>query len=154
MSCHVQNIGKIFTKNSSTGLQNGYLLTIANEYTEDLPIEQVYITVCEGRDIKGPHMHHAPKTDRFYCIKGTCAVVCRDESTGEYQEFVLSEFDNQVLIIPPNNSHAIVNLLDQPALVLSMPSEGYQPGLPYNQIETKYDDYDWSKWNTNVFLRE
>ncbi len=142
--CYIQPAGKIFTKNKA-GEQNGYLLTLANEHTEDLPIEQVYITVCAPRDIKGPHMHEPPKTDRFYCIQGKCAIVCRNEDTKEYQEFILSEFDNQVLVIPPRNSHAIVSV-DGYVKVLSMPSEGYIPGQPYNQTETTYDGYDWDKW--------
>lgn len=147
MSCYIKRVNLIDTYNQQ-GQQNGYLLTLVNLFDppDEAPIEQVYITCCAPKDIKGPHLHRPPKTDRFYCIEGRCVVVCRDEATQVYQEFVLSAFDEQLLIIPPNNSHAFVALGYTPAMILSIPTEGYHPGKPYNQLETEYQDYDWTKW--------
>ena len=122
---------------------NGYLLTLANIHEGALPIEQVYITVCDPGDVKGPHMHEGDKHDRFYCIEGRAVVVCRNEETGQIDEFLLEALSNNYLLIPPYNSHAVVALDGKRAVVLSMPSEAYSPGKPYNQTETSYDSFDW-----------
>lgn len=146
MSCSILPVGRIPTRDANKK-ENGCLLTLVNIHDPGtLPIEQVYITICEAGDVKGPHMHAPPKHDRFYCIEGKAALVCRDESTGVIQEFTLQAFDRQVLLIPPLHSHAIVALEGRRAVVLSMPNEGYNPHEPYNQTETCYDEYDWSKW--------
>jgi dTDP-4-dehydrorhamnose 3,5-epimerase-like enzyme len=146
--CSILSIGTINTKDKA-GQYNGYLLTLVNQYEPGtVPIEQVYITVCEPGDVKGPHMHYPPKYDRFYCIEGSAAIVCRSEHTGKISEFVLVAFDKQLLLIPPLNSHSIVALNNQRASILSIPSEGFNPSEPYNQIETKYDGYDWTKWSS------
>jgi dTDP-4-dehydrorhamnose 3,5-epimerase-like enzyme len=106
---------------------------------EEFDIGQVYITYCVTGTIKGPHMHWGNKIDRFYCIGGRVDVICRNEQTQEMKEFSLEAFDNQLLVIPAYNSHALVALDSLPAAVLSIPTEGYKPGEVYNQIETQYD---------------
>lgn len=126
---------------------NGCVLPVVNIHEENTPpIEQVYITRCDTHEKKGPHMHTGEKEDRFYCIQGHVVVVCRNEETQEITEYVLDALDDQLLIIPPYNSHALVALYANPASVLSMPNEGYKEDEEYNQIETQYEGYDWTKW--------
>jgi len=129
---------------SKEGKYNGYVRPIVNELIPGTqPIVMAYLTYCAPGSIKGPHMHYAPKEDRFVCVEGECVVVCRSERGGdEMYEFIL-DADDQMVIIPPDTSHAIVS--KDGALVLSLPNEGYYPGH-YNQIESQYHNYDWSKW--------
>jgi len=142
----LKNIRTIDTYNKNKEW-NGCLLTLVNmNEPGTAKIDQVYITMCKANDIKGPHMHRGIKMDRFYCIEGKVAVVCRNEETKEMSEYVLEAFDDQLLIIPPWNSHALVALDGQKAAVLSIPTEGYNPNFPYNQTETEYKDYNWEKW--------
>jgi dTDP-4-dehydrorhamnose 3,5-epimerase-like enzyme len=143
---YIQPLWIIDTKDPTSREHNGYLRNIVNpNLGEEFQIGQVYATYCLPSKVKGPHVHWGQKTDRFYCIGGRACVVCRNEQTQEYSEFFLESYDEQLLIIPPYNSHAIVALDAIAAVVLSIPTEGYKPGETYNQIETEYSGYDWSR---------
>jgi len=145
-NAYIQSLWTVDTKNPQTLEHNGFLMNIVNPNLGE-EIGQVYLTYCGANAIKGPHMHWGQKTDRFYCIGGRMAVICRNEQTQELKEFNLLAFDEQLLIIPSYNSHALIALDKHPAAVLSIPTEGYKPNEVYNQIETKYDGYDWERWS-------
>lgn len=124
---------------------NGFVYPLVNVHEpETLPIEQVYITTCYPGSIKGPHCHTGNKTDRFYCIQGITNIVCRNEQTKRYNTYTLTDLQQQYLVIPPYNSHAIQPLSKEVCIIVSMPNEGYKEDQPYNQIETEYDSYIWS----------
>ena len=147
--CKLIKLKKVYTKDKQNN-HNGVVIPILNQHEEGtLPIEQVYLTTCLPEMVKGPHVHSGNKHDRFYCVKGMVVVVCRNEETQRITEFILdSHISNQYLLIPPNNSHALLNLSStELAVVLSMPNEGYEEDKPYNQTETEYEGYDWEKWN-------
>lgn len=136
--CSIQKLSVIETRDQD-GTLNGSLFNIVNPNLLDvLPIGQVYMTICEPSKIKGPHMHFAPKTDRFFCVRGVVEIICRNEQTMKMFHFYLNMFDNLLLTIPPFNSHAIRNLSNSDSMVLSIPTEGYDPNKPYNQIETSF----------------
>lgn len=137
----------IYTTNHESGTTNGFVMPVVNEHEAGTePIEQVYITAASPGARKGPHLHTGRKQDRFLCLQGECVIVCRNEQTYEYFEFKLEGIDDNLVVIPPYVSHAILPLGRNLVYVLSMPSEGFVKGQPYNQEETVYTDYDWSKW--------
>jgi len=122
--------------------RNGSLVPLVNTLIPGTkPVELVYLTYCDAGSVKGPHMHLPPKYDRFICIKGECGVVIRNEQTKKIEEWRMRKDD--MLLIPPYNSHAIVS--KEGCCVLSICNEGYYPGH-YNQIETEYKGYDWNQW--------
>jgi dTDP-4-dehydrorhamnose 3,5-epimerase-like enzyme len=127
----------IYTKDSK-GNHNGGVMNVVNQHLDGYPIEQVYMTFCEPNMIKGPHMHTGMKIDRFYCIQGKASIRCRNEKTGVFFLFELEALDKQLLVIPPYNSHQIIESNGEECIILSMPTEGYNPDQPYNQIETEY----------------
>lgn len=144
-NCSLVDVNLINTTDKNN-IYNGDVITIVNEHeTNTPPIEQVYLTTCLPKMVKGPHVHSGDKYDRFYCIEGEVVAICRNEETQEISEFVLKQFAGQYLLIPPNNSHALLNTQDTIAIVLSMPSEGYRTDKPYNQRETDYEGYNWNK---------
>jgi len=123
--------------------KTGNIVNLYNTLIEGSCIEQVYLFECYKNIIKGPHYHNEPKTDRFVCISGRVLVVCRSEEDQEYKTFELCADEKQVLIVPPLNSHAIMGLEDL-SVVISLPSEGYDPNKSYNQINTSFEDFDWT----------
>ncbi len=127
-----------------TGKPNGSIANLVNpNLGEEHKIGQVYITLCEVDCRKGPHMHEGTKEDRFWCVFGRAKIICRNEQTKEVSSYLLESCDNQLLIIPPYNSHAIIALDDLPCIVLSIPTEGYNPVEKYNQVETFYGVEEW-----------
>ena len=124
---------------------NGYLDLLVNEHDEDEePIEQAYLTTCYAGEIKGPHMHKGTKCDRFYCVRGSCVLVCRDEDTKKIYEFKMRAYDTNIVYVPPFTSHGIVSKYD--ATLLSLTTSGFKKDQPYNQVETIYEGYDWDQW--------
>ena len=75
----IKSLKSIDTFNKNKEI-NGWVLPITNihEYGTS-PIEQVYLTYCSPGDIKGPHMHHGIKEDRFYCIKGELTYISNSQ---------------------------------------------------------------------------
>lgn len=124
---------------------NGYVETLVNEHEEGtLPIEQVYITSCNPGTVKGPHVHSGKKWDRFICITGSGVIVCKNHETEEIFEFEVEENDGQIIHCPPGISHALVS--KEGIRLISITTEGFDKGKSYNQKETEYDGYNWSKW--------
>jgi hypothetical protein len=140
---YLEELPSITTKDY-LGITNGYLRNLLNinDGITSL-IEQVYITSCAPGQRKGPHVHLPPKTDRFYCIGGKGVILCRNEQTGDYKEFYTYGLDNILITIPPYNSHCLIASGKESFVVLSMPTEGYNPGKEYNQLETNYENFDW-----------
>lgn len=120
---------------------NGALWQLANLETSThcpsvtLPIELVYLTYCNPDSFKGPHVHSAPKWDRFCCVEGDCIVFARQEETKKYYYFPLSSDNPSVLYIPPGVSHGIYSI--DGSVVLSICNERFVQGH-YNQEEVEY----------------
>ncbi len=144
--CSIEVIKEIPTKDKNNK-DNGCIYPIVNTLVPGtLPINLVYFTYCKPGMVKGPHMHLPPKYDRFICTDGGCVIIVRNEQTGKISKFHLGNVyssTEDMLTIPPYNSHAIVSR--EGCYVLSICNEGYYPGH-YNQIETEYEGYDWKQW--------
>lgn len=128
MPLRSQSHPKIPTKDRE-GKANGFLIPIFNVHEGFLPEEnypkQVYLTVCDPGQVKGPHLHHK-RWGHFTCIRGNLRIVVRVESG--YEEYFSGEkYGFATIVVPPGIPAALQNIGSEPAYILNMPSPAWHP---------------------------
>ena len=124
---------------------NGFLIPIFNVHDgfiepENFP-KQVYLTVCDVGEIKGPHLH-LKRWGFFTCLKGDIKVIARTE-TG-YEELYSGEHhDFATIEVPAGTPSAVQNIGDVPAYILNMPSPAWHID-DKDEHPVTFDDYTFS----------
>jgi len=132
---------KIISKNN-LGNPNGFLVPIINVHDhfvadEQWP-EQVYLTVATRNEIKGPHLHYK-RWGLFTCIKGNIKIVVRID--GKYHEYFSGEdFEFQTVQVPAGIPAALVNIGNEDAYILNMPSPSWHKD-DQDEWDITFDDY-------------
>jgi dTDP-4-dehydrorhamnose 3,5-epimerase-like enzyme len=128
---------------SKDGQPNGFLVPIFNVHegfvaTAQHP-QQVYLTVVAPRAVKGPHLHHK-RWGLFTCVKGNVRIVMRTEAG--YEEHYSGEgHDFATIQVPAGVPSALVNLGDDEAYVLNMPSPAWSAEEP-DDHPVSFADHD------------
>ncbi len=123
---------RIDTKDDS-GNPNGYVITLWNKHEQDWTPQQVYLTVIAPHSQKGPHLH-MKRCGRFVCIKGDVRVVKRvgdKDGTATELSFYSRQHTGErlghhMVEVPPGTPAALVNIGDEPAYVINMPSPAWR----------------------------
>lgn len=119
---HTQHV----TKNRF-GKSNGFLIPIFNIHDgfiapANCP-KQVYLTVCDIGEIKGPHLH-MKRWGFFTCLQGDIKIIAKTEAG--YDEFYSGEHhDFATIEVPAGIPSALQNIGDVPAYILNMPSPSW-----------------------------
>ncbi len=114
------------------GKPNGFLIPIFNVnegFTAPAQQpQQIYLTVVAPRAVKGPHLHNK-RWGLFTCVKGNVRIVMRTEAG--YEEHCSGErYDFATIQVPAGVPSALVNLGDDEAYVLNMPSPAWSAEEP------------------------
>lgn len=129
---------------SAEGRENGYLVPILNRH-EDFVRDaqwprQVYLTVSQPGEVKGPHLHFK-RWGLFTCVKGNVKIVVRID--GRYEEHFSGEsHGHRTVQVPAGVPAALVTLGDEPAYTLNMPSPAWQAD-DRDDWDVAFDDYDF-----------
>lgn len=98
------------------------------------PLQQVHITTTFAGRIRawGLHRH---STDRLFVVSGLVKIVVFDgrresPTVGELNEFVVSEKNPGLLIVPPNVYHGWKNIGTSEAIIINMPERAYDHEQP------------------------
>ncbi|MCP5482110.1 MAG: WxcM-like domain-containing protein [Spirochaetales bacterium] len=134
---------RIATKNAQ-GRENGFLLPIANVhegFVQDAQWpKQVYCTVANPGEIKGPHLHKK-RWGLFTCIRGNIKIVVRID--GKYEEYYSGEdHEFQTVQVPAGIPAALVNIGQVEAYILNMPSPAWR-AEDQDDWDVTFDDYDF-----------
>jgi dTDP-4-dehydrorhamnose 3,5-epimerase len=126
MSLRVQKHQKILSKNLN-GNNNGFLIPIYNQHDgfveKNNSPKQVYVTVCDVGEIKGPHLHKK-RWGFFTCIQGNIRVIVKTEKG--YEEYYSGEdYEFTTIEVPPGTPAAIQNIADKPSYVVNTPSPAW-----------------------------
>lgn len=116
--------------------EDGHLTEVARANWDVLgnPIVQVHITTTfEGR-IRAWGLHQQI-TDRLFVVSGLVRIVVFDgrkgsATEGQLNEFVVSEKNPGLLIIPPNLYHGWKNIGTTEAVIINMPDKMYNHESP------------------------
>jgi len=102
---------------------------------------QAYVTTIKKNRIKAWHMH-AHQTDRMLLILGTVRFVCAIGLAKHTEEglapdvlldFVVSDLDPYLIVIPPTIYHGFQNLGNEEAYILNIPNKVYDYKEPDEQ---------------------
>ena len=140
----VQKHPKIETKNRN-GSPNGFLIPIFNVHdgiiNEEQYPQQVYITVANPMEVKGPHLH-MKRWQLYTCIKGNVKVVVKQEEA--YKEYYSGEdYDFATIQVPAGIPSAVQNIGDIDAYVINMPSPSWHVD-EQDDHPVSFDDYDFN----------
>ena len=128
MTLRVQKHPKIPTR-AQAGHVNGFLIPIYNEHDgfldgENAP-KQVYLTVCDPGQVKGPHLHYK-RRGLFTCIRGNLRIIVRTDAG--YEEYFSGEaYDFATIEVPPGTPAALQNIGPEACYVLNTPSPAWRP---------------------------
>ena len=133
----------ILTKNTA-GIENGFLVPIYNELENFVhPAQkprQIYLTVCKPKTVKGPHLHKK-RWGMFTCIKGNVKIVCKTDQN--YEEYFTGEdFEFNTIQVPAGIPNALVNIGDNDAYILNMPSPAWAPNMN-DDWDIEFGDYNF-----------
>ena len=127
---------QIVTHNRN-GKENGFLVPILDIMDGFMPPEdfprQVYMTVVDPGEIKGPH-YHLERYAMYTCIKGNIKVVIKVD--GSYITLYSGEdYDYATLWIRAGIPTAVINLdQEYPGYILNFPNPSF--------LETPKDDHN------------
>ena len=126
MPLRIHKHPQISTRNSN-GSINGFLIPIYNIndgfITNGNEPQQVYLTVCDVGQIKGPHLHKK-RWGYFTCIRGDIRIIVRNRNS--YEEYFSGENHEFATVeIPPGIPAAIQNIADEPSYVINIPSPAW-----------------------------
>ena len=132
---------KIETKNRF-GDSNGFLVPIFNVHdgviNEEQYPQQVYLTVANPMEVKGPHLH-MKRWQLYTCIKGNVKVVVRQE--GVYEEYYSGEeYDFATIQVPAGIPSAVQNVGNVDAYVINMPAPSWHVD-EQDDHPVSFDDY-------------
>lgn len=145
MNIRTQKHPKIETKNED-GTPNGYLVPIYNVhdcfFPEGSKPKQVYLTVIDPRQHKGPHLHHI-RAGFFTCIRGNIKIVLK--MPDGYQELYSGEsYDYLSVEVPAGIAALLINSGDVEAFVLNMPAPAWTPDMN-DEHAADFSDYGQSE---------
>ena len=129
---HVPIEGVVFRPTRPVPHEDGYLSEVARaswDILADRPVTQVHITTTFPDRVRAWGLHQA-SIDRLFVVSGLVKIVVfdgrLDSSTyGRLNEFVVSERNPGLLIIPPNLYHGWKNIGVTEAIIINMPTEMY-----------------------------
>jgi len=124
---------------------NGELTVIWRDWDDFMPNspKMIYITSVNPKEIKGPHLH-LRRNSYFTCIHGKVVFVIRNKN-GNYEEFLSSSDEPNMICVPKNIPSAHLNLSNETSRILSIADISWKPDD--NEMENiTFDDYDWTKW--------
>ena len=117
---------------SKDGSVNGFLVPILNVHEGFVDAaqhpQQVYLTVCAPRAVKGPHLH-LKRWGLFTCVRGNVKVVIRTPD-GYVEKFSGEAHGYATIQVPAGIPSALVNLGDDEAYVLNMPAPSWHKDDP------------------------
>lgn len=127
--------------------ENGSLTVIWRDWDDIIKNQpkMVYVSSVNKDEIKGPHIHKK-RNSYFTCIHGKVIFVIKDNH-GNYHEIESSEEKPVMVNVPKNYPSAHINISSGISRVLAMADISWKPNDD-EMINTKFDDYDWSKWST------
>jgi len=136
---------KIVTKNQA-GKENGFLIPIINvheKFVDDAQWpKQIYCTIVAPDEVKGPHLHKK-RWGLFTCIKGNVKIVVKRD--GQYEEYFSGEdHDFATIQVPAGTPNALVNIGDNDAYILNMPSPAWHVD-DQDDWDVEFLDYDFRK---------
>lgn len=111
---------------------------------------QCYVTMVYPGVVKAWH-YHKLQTDHFVCVAGMAKVVLHDSregspTQGETDEFVIGWQRQRMVIIPNGVYHGFTAVGTEPASIVNIPTELYNPENP-DEYRLAFDDaqigYDW-----------
>ena len=103
------------------------------EFSEDFG--QAYVTTINSHRVKAWHMHEK-QTDRMLLLRGTVrfvGVLGISNVSGVLDvrlDFVVSDLDPYLLVIPPTIYHGFQNMGDEEAYILNIPDRAYDRTNP------------------------
>lgn len=134
---------KHITKNLKDDV-NGFVVPIINVHDKFVHDEQwpkqVYLTVATPKDIKGPHLHKK-RWGLFTCIKGNIKIVIRINDKYE-EHFSGEDYSFQTIQVPAGIPAALVNIGEEDAYILNMPSPSWHPD-DLDEWDVSFDNYDY-----------
>lgn len=136
---------KYITKGKNN-LPNGYLVPIynihENFFESNKEPQQVYLTVINPGEIKGPHLHFI-RTGCFTCVKGNVRFILKTEDG--YNIFNSGQsFDYLSVIVPTGVPAALQNLsLVEDAYVLNMPNPAWTSEMN-DEYDADFSDFDFT----------
>lgn len=130
-----------FTTRNTAGDPNGWLVPIYNLHDgfvapENQP-HQVYLTVCDVGEIKGPHLH-LKRWGFFTCIRGNIRVVARTDQGYEHH-FSGQDYQFATIEVPAGVPSALQNIGDEPAYIINTPSPAWRAD-DRDEHEVTFDD--------------
>ena len=98
------------------------------------PLEQVHITTTFAGRVRAWGLHQY-STDRLFVVSGLVRIVLFDgrresPTVGKLNEFVVSEKNPGLLIVPPNVYHGWKNIGTTEAIIINMPKRAYDYEQP------------------------
>ena len=144
MSKIIEKKNKTFISKNRFGKPNGFLVPILNIHEDFINEEQwpqqAYLTVANVGEVKGPHLHKK-RWQLYTCIKGNVKIVVRIDD--KYEEYFSGEnYAYKTVQVPAGIPSALVNIGDEDAFVLNMPSPAWHED-DVDDWEVKFDDYDF-----------
>ena len=116
--------------------EDGHVTEVARASWEMLkrPLVQVHITTTFAGRVRAWGLHPLG-TDRLFVVSGLVKLVVydgrRDSPTvGRWNEFVVSEKNPGLLIVPPNLYHGWKNIGTTEAIIINMPDRMYEYDAP------------------------
>ena len=139
----VKSNKKIITY-SVNGTENGFLIPILNVHDHFVGQEQwpkqIYCTTVVPGEVKGPHLHKK-RWGLFTCIKGDIKIVTRID--GHYEEYFSGEnYNFSTIQIPAGIPNALINIGNEDAYVLNMPSPAWHID-DQDDWDVEFPDYDF-----------
>ena len=109
----------------------------------DEPVVQVHLTTTYPGRMRAWGLHQW-STDRLFVVKGLVSIVVFDgrvdsPTSGQVNEFRVSERNPGLLVIPPNLYHGWKNIGVDEAFIINMPTSQYEHEGP-DALDLPYDD--------------
>ena len=128
--------GVIFRPTRPVPHEDGHVTEVARASWEILqaPVVQVHITTTFPGRVRAWGLHPLG-TDRLFVVSGLVKIVVFDgrnasPTRGALNEFVVSEKNPALLIIPPNLYHGWKNIGTAEAIIINMPDRMYNYDQP------------------------
>jgi dTDP-4-dehydrorhamnose 3,5-epimerase len=129
-------VGVQFRPTRAVPHEDGHVAEVARASWDMLggPIVQVHTTTTFQGRIRAWGLHQVT-TDRLFVVSGLVRIVIFDGRTGSpthgrVNEFVVSEKNPGLLIVPPNLYHGWKNIGTTEAIIINMPDHMYNYELP------------------------
>jgi dTDP-4-dehydrorhamnose 3,5-epimerase len=128
--------GVIFRPTRPVPHEDGHVTEVARASWEILraPVDQVHITTTFPGRVRAWGLHQLG-TDRLFVVSGLVKIVVFDgrntsPTFGALNEFVVSEKNPGLLVIPPHLYHGWKNIGNSEAIIINMPDRMYDYEQP------------------------